>query len=78
MLYCVGAIGLYLIYWFFIHNTMESLFVDFVIQLLYWIITCVLANYINHKSIWFGLKSFFKRAEIEEIVQRSILDDQLM
>ncbi len=60
LLYIVGAVVIYLLYWFFIYrNHFVNVYLDFFIQAMYWVITCVLMNLINHGHIWLGVKSFF-------------------
>lgn len=60
LLYIVGAVVIYLLYWFFIYrNHFVNVYLDFFIQAIYWVITCVLMNLINHGHIWLGVKSFF-------------------
>jgi len=72
ILYVVGAVLLYLVYWFFIYkNHFLNIYLDFVIQALYWIVTCVLMNLINHGYIWQGIKSFFK---VQQVIDSIIKD----
>ncbi len=57
ILYLLAIIVIYLLYWFFIREQVSIKWVNFSIQTIYWVITSVLMNYINHGNIWLGLKS---------------------
>lgn len=58
-MYIIVAIIFYIVYWFFIRKQISNELLDFCVQTIYWIATCVLMNFINHGKIWLGLKSFF-------------------
>ena len=72
ILYVFGAIGLFIIYWLFIRATVQPPFLDFSIQIMYWILTCLGVNFINHKYIWLGLMSFIKPKQVEEVVKNKL------
>lgn len=59
-LYIFFAIVIYIIYWFFIRKQIPNEWLDFSVQTIYWVITCVLMNFIDHGKIWLGVKSFIK------------------
>ena len=59
-LYIFFAIIVYILYWFFIRKQILHDWLDFFVQIIYWVITCVLMNFIDHGKIWLGVKSFFK------------------
>ena len=59
-LYIFFAIVIYIIYWFFIRKQVPNEWLDFSVQTIYWVITCVLMNFIDHGKIWLGVKSFIK------------------
>lgn len=65
--YIIFAIVIYLVYWFFIYkNHFLIEWVDFIVQAIYWVVTCVLMNLINHGYIWQGIKSFFCKESVIE------------
>ena len=59
ILYVIAVILIYIIYRFFIREQIQINWLDSVIQVSYWLMTCVLPNFINHGKVWLGLKSFF-------------------
>jgi hypothetical protein len=70
VLYIMAAIVIYMIYWFFIRKQILIEWLNFTVQIVYWIITCVLMNFINHGKIWLGLKSFFSpNSVVKKIVE---------
>lgn len=70
--YVFFAVVIYLIYWFFIYkNHFMSVWIDFIIQAVYWVITCVLMNLINHGYIYQGLKSFFCKDSVIDWLARN-------
>lgn len=72
IIYLIGAVGLFLVYWFLIRKTIQPPIVDLLIQAGYWIITCLGINFINHKYLWLGLVSFIKPKEIVDKVKKQI------
>lgn len=72
IIYLIGAVGLFLVYWFLIRKTIQPPIVDLLIQAGYWIITCLGINFINHKYLWLGLVSFIKPREIVDKVKKQI------
>lgn len=69
-LYILFAIVIYIIYWFFIRKQILNEWVDFSVQTIYWIITCVLTNFIDHGKIWLGVKSFISpNSVIKKIIE---------
>ena len=72
VLYIISAIAIYVLYWFFIRKRILNEWFDFSVQTIYWGITCVLMNFINHGKIWIGIKSFFK----PNSVLKKIIEDK--
>ena len=72
VLYIFATIVFYIIYWFFIRKQILIEWLDFFIQGIYWIITVVLINFINHGKIWLGIKSFFSA----DSVVKTIIDNK--
>ncbi len=69
-LYILVAIIIYTIYWFFIRKQILNEWLDFSVQTIYWVITCVLMNFIDHGKIWLGIKSFISpNSVIKKIVE---------
>lgn len=69
-LYIFFAIIIYIMYWFFIRKQILNEWLDFAVQTIYWIITCVLMNFIDHGKIWLGVKSFIRpNSVIKKIVE---------
>ena len=69
-LYILFAIIIYIIYWFLIRKQILNEWLDFAVQTIYWIITCVLMNFIDHGKIWLGVKSFIRpNSVIKKIVE---------
>lgn len=74
VLYLLAIIVIYLLYWFFIREQVSIKWVNFSIQTIYWVITSVLMNYINHGNIWLGLKSFiFPNSVVNKIIENKKL-----
>ena len=72
VLYIISAIAIYVLYWFFIRKRILNEWLDFSVQTIYWVITCVLMNFINHGKIWIGIKSFLK----PNSVLKKIIEDK--
>lgn len=73
VIYLIGAIALYLVYWFFIYrNHLLPLSLDFVVQVLYWMISCIGINFISHNYLLMGFVSFINPTKINEKVREKI------
>ncbi len=73
VLYGIGAIILYLFYWFFIYrNHFMPRSLDFVIQCLYWIVSCLGINFISHNYLLMGFRSFIQPTMVEHVVKKKI------
>lgn len=77
VLYCIGAIVVFLMYWLFIgrKNYLPPT-IDFIIEIVYWALTCVGINFINHSYIWLGLKSFLKPNAVADTL-RSLINESV-
>jgi hypothetical protein len=58
VVYIFAVIVIYIVYWFFIREQISIMWLNITVQMIYWIVTCILMNFINHGRIWLGLKSF--------------------
>lgn len=73
LLYLIGVISLYLVYWFFIYkNRLLPLPLDIFVQTLYWIISCIGINFINHKYLLMGFISFINSTKIKGKIREKI------
>ena len=76
VLYIIGAVILYLIYWFFIYrNHILPLSLDFVVQALYWVVSCVGINFISHNYLLMGFFSFVNSTKVKEMVREKVSNE---
>lgn len=76
VLYIIGAVALYLVYWFFIYrNHFIPLSLDFVVQALYWAVSCIGINFVSHNYLLMGLFSFVNSAKVKEMVRKKISNE---
>jgi len=72
VVYIFAVIVIYIVYWFFIREQISIMWLNITVQMIYWIVTCILMNFINHGRIWLGIKSLFRA----DSVVKKIMEDK--